>query len=110
MILIGHRRFVLSMAYSLDGSRIVSGSADYTIRVWDAQEGTLVMQPLTGHMSSVSSVAFSPDGTCIVSCSDNKVIWIWDLSDSSTKELQAGSLCLYHLLTIVSHIVISRNR
>ena len=51
-----------SVAFSPDGTRIVSGSDDSTVRLWDAHRPT-VGQPLTGHTDAVSSVAFSPDGT-----------------------------------------------
>ena len=34
--LTGHIDWVMSVAYSPDGRHIVSGSADNTIRIWDA--------------------------------------------------------------------------
>ena len=52
---------VTSVAFSPDGKRIVSGSADQTVKVWDAATG---QEPSTlkGHTGAVTSVAFSPDG------------------------------------------------
>ncbi|KAH7302861.1 hypothetical protein B0I35DRAFT_501632 [Stachybotrys elegans] len=35
----GHSSWVSSVAFSLDGSRIASGSYDDTIRIWDARSG-----------------------------------------------------------------------
>ena len=35
----GHTDNVRSGAYSPDGMRIISGSDDLTIRIWDAQSG-----------------------------------------------------------------------
>ena len=37
--LTGHSREVTSVAYSPDGIRIISGSADNTVKVWDAATG-----------------------------------------------------------------------
>ena len=44
-----------------DGARIVSGSADKTIKVWDASSGE-ELRTLKGHTESVFSASFSPDG------------------------------------------------
>ena len=74
----GHEGGVNSVAFSADGTRIVSGSFDKTIRVWDAGTGKSVMEPLRGHKGRVNSVAFSADGTRIVSGSDDNTIRVWD--------------------------------
>jgi WD40 repeat protein len=68
---------VLSAAFSSDGTRIVSGSEDKSVRVWDASTGA-ELKVLNGHTGSVWSAAFSIDGTCIVSGSDDKSVWVWD--------------------------------
>jgi energy-coupling factor transporter ATP-binding protein EcfA2 len=72
-----HTESVSSVAYSPDGTRIVSGSRDKTLKVWDAATGQETLT-LTGHTAGVSSVAFSPDGTRIVSGSDDKTLKVWD--------------------------------
>ena len=69
---------VWGVAFSPDGNRIVSGSADDTVRVWDAATGQPVGQPLTGHQDRVWGVAFSPDGTRIVSGSADTTVRVWD--------------------------------
>ncbi len=73
-----HSRDVISVAFSPDGKRIVSGSDDKTICIWDAETGLQVHSPLKGHSDWVWSVAFSPDGKRIVSGSSDKTICIWD--------------------------------
>ncbi len=63
----GHMEAVRSVAFSPDGQRIVSGSKDRTIRLWNVTTGERVASSFIGHKDSVESVAFSPDGQCIVS-------------------------------------------
>jgi len=74
----GHEAWVSSVAFSPDGSRIVSGSDDLTLRLWDAATGAALGEPLRGHDEHVSSVAFSPDGTRIVSGSRDATLRLWD--------------------------------
>ena len=60
---------MLSAAFSPDGKRIVTASADKTARLWDAATGKPIGEPLKGHERLVYSVAFSPDGKRIVTAS-----------------------------------------
>jgi WD40 repeat protein len=68
---------VNAVAFSSDGSCIVSGSWDESVRVWDALTGEQ-KHVLNGHTESVNSVAFSGDGSCIVSGSDDRSVRVWD--------------------------------
>ena len=77
MSLKGHTSSVRSVAYSPDGKRIVSGSYDKTVKVWDAATGQDLLS-LKGHTGGVSSVAYSPDGKRIVSGSYDKTVKVWD--------------------------------
>ena len=70
----GHAGPVLSMSYSLNGAHIVTGSSDKTIRIWDAESGGVIGEPLTGHTEVVRSVAYSPDGCHIISGSIDSTI------------------------------------
>jgi WD40 repeat protein len=76
-----HESEVHSVAFSPDGKRIVSGSYDKTVRVWDANSGQLIGKPFQGHKDFVQSVAFSPDGKRIVSGSSDKTVRVWDASN-----------------------------
>jgi serine/threonine protein kinase len=75
--LYGHTSAVGSVAFSPDGTRIVTGSEDQTAKVWDARTGT-PQRELKGHTNGVTSVAFSPDGTRIVTSSDEGAAKVWD--------------------------------
>ena len=51
---------VLDLAYSPDGSRLITASVDNTVSVWNAVSGEH-LGTLHGHASSVLAVASSPD-------------------------------------------------
>ena len=69
----------MSVAFSADGTRIISGSYDKSVRVWDASTGA-ELKVLNGHTDWVNSVAFSADGTRIISGSFDKSVRVWDAS------------------------------
>jgi serine/threonine protein kinase len=75
--LYGHAGPVLSVAFSRDGTRILTGSTDRTAKVWDARMGTPLLE-LKGHAGRVQSVSFSPDGTRIVTGSEDQTAKVWD--------------------------------
>jgi hypothetical protein len=86
LVLAGHKGEVSSAAYSSDGSRIVTASADSTARVWDAASGKEIAV-LRGHEGWVYSATFSPDGSRIVTASDDLTARVWDAA--SGKEILA---------------------
>jgi serine/threonine protein kinase len=73
----GHAGPLRAVCFSPDGSRIVSGSEDETVKVWDAHTGQETLT-LKGHTGTVQSVAFSPDGQRIVSGSWDQTLKMWD--------------------------------
>lgn len=80
--LTGHEGWVYSVAFSSDGTQIVSSSGDCTVRLWDAATGAL-LRTFEGHTKRVLSVAITRDGRRIVSGGHDSVVRLWD-SDTGT--------------------------
>jgi len=59
----GHDNWVVALAFSADGQRLISGAGDSTARVWDVKTGNEVGRlRFTGSSTYVHSVGFSCDG------------------------------------------------
>ena len=69
---------VFSVAYSSDGSRIVSAGNDGTVRQWEAKSGHAIGEPLQGHQGGVVSAAYSADGSRIISAGDDGTVRQWE--------------------------------
>ena len=71
------RRDVLGVCFDKTGKKLVSCSADSTIRIWDATTGEPIGSPVTVAPSAhlgVQSVSFSPEDNVIAAgCSSGKI-------------------------------------
>ncbi|CAJ0586785.1 unnamed protein product, partial [Mesorhabditis spiculigera] len=59
------------------GERLVSGSDDFTMFLWNPSENKQMIARLTGHQQLVNQVVFSPDTRWIASASFDKSIKLW---------------------------------
>jgi WD40 repeat protein/tetratricopeptide (TPR) repeat protein len=75
--LLSHGDQVCSVAFSPDGKTILTGSFDRTTRLWDAETGRPMGEPLE-HPEGVFSVAFSPDGRTILTGCGDGAARLWD--------------------------------
>ena len=73
----GTRARSLALAFSPDGSRLVTASADGTVRQWDARTGLEVEPPYDRHSAQVFSAVYSPDGQWVASAGDDRTIRVW---------------------------------
>jgi WD40 repeat protein len=72
--------WVGSLAFSPDGTLLVSGADSGALMFWDAATGALLGSPVIGHSGRVWSVAFSPDGQTIASASEDHTVRLWDVA------------------------------
>jgi len=79
-VLRGHKQVVFALAFSADGKRLISGSADKTARIWDVDSGQL-LAALKGHSAKINAVAFNKNGTRIVTAGDDETLRLWDAAD-----------------------------
>ncbi|QRV96188.1 Notchless protein [Ceratobasidium sp. AG-Ba] len=89
---------VYCIAYSPDGSRLVSGLENGSLCVWSAYTGEILGQPLTGHVGAVWAVAYSVDENRIASGSADTTVRIWDAHTGRAY----GEPCTGHAGTVLS--------
>jgi WD40 repeat protein len=72
-----HETAVRTASFSPDGSRVITISEDSIARLWDANTGDRVAEPLR-HEAVIHSGSFSPDGSRIVTSAADGTARIWD--------------------------------
>ncbi len=85
----GHAGYVPSIAFSPDGTRLVSASSDFTLKLWDTAEG-IEIGTLYGHRGYATGVTFTKDGRRIYSTGQDGDVRVWEAPplaeiDSPTK-------------------------
>ena len=97
----GHEGPVRAVAFSKDGSRIISGSQDNTIRLWDSEGGQL-LKSFRGHDGAVRTVAFAQSDQVILSGSHDNSIRKWNISEYEEIRVLQGRVLEGHVDAILS--------
>lgn len=69
---------IYAVAFSPDGTHLISGDADGTLQLWEARTGKPIGTPWKGHASRVTSVAYSPNGTRLISADFYGTLRQWE--------------------------------
>jgi WD40 repeat protein len=78
--LTGHTDRVNALAFSPDGSFVVSASDDRTLNVWNPRNGELI-ETLSGHAAEVIGCVISPGGAWLASFSKDGRVKLWNTFD-----------------------------
>jgi WD40 repeat protein len=96
--LAGHKGDILALALSGDGSQVLTGGADRTVRGFTFASGA-VNRTLTGPAAAIRSVAMQPAGTYIGAGSDDGWVHLWTAADN---KVAAGFLAHDKAVTAVA--------
>lgn len=98
----GHRRKVGTVNWHPTAENIIAtSSTDYTVKVWDVSNGSVVSDIQAGHKDNIGSVAWNYDGSLIATaCKDKKGRVIDPRTGNVANEFPAhdgskGSRCLW---------------
>eukprot|EP01134_Creolimax_fragrantissima_P001997 CFRG1997T1 len=81
----GHKGAVWCSRLNREASRAITGSADFTARLWDSTTGDELLQFAHNHI--VRTVEFNKDESKILTSSMEKIIRLWDVNNSETEIL-----------------------
>ncbi|EMP40321.1 WD repeat-containing protein 69 [Chelonia mydas] len=73
----GHSAEIIALSFNTTGDRIITGSFDHTVAVWDVGTGRK-LHTLIGHRAEISSAQFNWDCSLIVTGSMDKTCMLWN--------------------------------
>jgi eukaryotic-like serine/threonine-protein kinase len=78
----GHRSRVLGLAWSPDGTRIVSIDDDKQIHFWDSSRGGTLPKKRVKHScpGTIETLAWSPNGKHLAMGSNNGTLMVWEVA------------------------------
>ncbi|EAZ90378.1 WD40 repeat domain-containing protein [Crocosphaera chwakensis] len=109
--LTGHSLAVGAVAVTPDGKKLISGSCDGTIKVWDLATGNLE-NTLKNHSYSINILAVTTDSKKVISGSRDQTLKIWDLDTENLENTLKNHSYSINILAVTtdSKKVISGSR
>jgi len=89
----GHTNQVLAVSVTPDGRRVVSGSKDQTLRVWDMETGAC-LRVLQEYTTLVRSLSVTSDGRGAVSAGADDTLRVWDLETGTSLHMLGHTDCV----------------
>jgi len=86
----GHSGWVTTVAFSVDGQRLASGSWDRTAKFWDVSTGQ-ELGTVTSKMKEVQALAFSRDGLWLATENSSNTVTLWDATTGREIRTLAGN-------------------
>ena len=108
----GHEGVIHAIAVDTENDRIISGSADGTIRLWDLHTGAH-LETFRGHLDAIHHIDLTIDNRRIISYGDDYAIKIWDLKGKAatiTHSLHEGKVLALQSLPDNQHALSSDDR
>ena len=78
-----------ALAFTPDSRRLLSGSEDGTLGVWDVEQGQCV-RIMQGYAVALYSVAWNPAGTHLATAGSDRLVIIWDATNQTPPKVFHG--------------------
>ncbi|MCM1982017.1 WD40 domain-containing protein [Lyngbya confervoides] len=85
----GHQNWVSAVTFCSESQRLISGSFDKTLKLWDLETG-FCLKTLVGHTGWIWSVACAPASKIIASSGDDGTIRIWNQDTGDCLQVLRG--------------------
>lgn len=95
---LGHSKPVFAVDLARDAAMVFSGSADHSVRIWDAKTKTCLRIIWTANASPVMSVNYA-DG--FLAFSAHKLLFIWDVKEGKYLKNFRGHKCRIEAVRLI---------